>query len=154
MKLTKARRRGYISIGEAKIMSHYLSVPKGEDICMLYNGNSSGLNEVIWASHFSLTTVKSTLRATEQGSYTADRDIGEIFLNFMLSKEVRPYCSVDISNIQTEEEWQNVILGGWEIRERKMMGLKYFPYYERQVLKWVNEMALGDKQDQENPFVW
>ena len=31
------------------------------------------------------------------------RDIEEIFLNFMLSKEFRPYYSADISNAQTEE---------------------------------------------------
>ena len=27
-----------------------------------------------------------------------DHDIGEMFLNFILSKEFRPYCGVNISN--------------------------------------------------------
>ena len=31
----------------------------------------------------------------------ADRDIGEIFLNFMLIEEVRSFCGVDISNVRT-----------------------------------------------------
>ena len=34
-----------------------------------------------------------------------DQDIGEIFLNFMFSKEVRPYFRVNVSNTRTEEEW-------------------------------------------------
>ena len=54
-----------------------------------------------------------------------DRDIGEIFLNFMLSKEVRPYCGVDISNYRIEKGWERGRPGGWDIWEREMMGLTY-----------------------------
>ena len=34
-----------------------------------------------------------------------DKDIGEMFLNFMLIKEVRPYFGVVISKVRTEEVW-------------------------------------------------
>ena len=34
-----------------------------------------------------------------------DRDISGVFLDFMLSKDVRLYCGVDISNVRIEEEW-------------------------------------------------
>ena len=44
----------------------------------------------------------STLRAEKKGKYIADREIGEMLYNFMLSKEVMPYCGVNISDNQTE----------------------------------------------------
>ena len=43
----------------------------------------------------------------------ADKDIGYIFLNFMMSKEVRPFCGMDFSNVMTEEYWGRGYLGGW-----------------------------------------
>ena len=64
---------------------------KGEDILMVYNGKSSGLNYALWDPHVALLMARTTLRATEEGTYMADRDIGKMFLNFMLSKYVRPY---------------------------------------------------------------
>ena len=69
-----------------EILTLYLLVPKGEDIRMLYSGMLSGLNNALWDPHFALTTVRTALRSTEEGTYMADRYIGGIFLNFMLSK--------------------------------------------------------------------
>ena len=43
--------------GEMKSLTCYFSVTKGDDIRMLYNGMSSGLNDYIWGPHFPLTTV-------------------------------------------------------------------------------------------------
>ena len=45
---------------------------------------------------FSLPMVASTLIPVEGGTYMADRDIGEMLLNLMLSEEVKPFCSVDV----------------------------------------------------------
>ena len=70
---------------------------------MVYNGTSSGLNEFIWDPNFEVSTVSSKLRSTEKGTYMAERDIGKIFLKLMLSKEIMPYCGVDISNVRMEE---------------------------------------------------
>ena len=56
-KLNKARKRGYISTGEVKRLTPYLSVPKRGDIRMVYNGTSSGLNDSLWGPHFALLTV-------------------------------------------------------------------------------------------------
>ena len=60
VKLSKARRRGYVSTGDIKSLTHYFSVPKGEYIRMLYNRTSSGFNSSLWAPHFALPTVGST----------------------------------------------------------------------------------------------
>ena len=66
---------------------------------MLYNGTSSGLNSSLWADNFDLPTVGSILWAVERGNFMADRDIGEMFLDHILSEEVR----LDITNVSTEE---------------------------------------------------
>ena len=93
-------------------MTHYFSVPYGEDIRMVYNRASSGINSYLWAPNFALTTVGSTLWEFTRGTFMADRDIGEIFLNFMLSEMVRLFCGVDITNVRTEKEWEKYRSGG------------------------------------------
>ena len=42
--MTKVRKRGYVRMGEVKILVHYFSVLKGWDIRMVYNETSIGLN--------------------------------------------------------------------------------------------------------------
>ena len=74
-------------------------MPKREHICMVYNGTSSGLKYAQQAPKFSLRTVRSTLRETQEGTYMADWEIGEMLLNFMVSKDIKPYCGVDISKV-------------------------------------------------------
>ena len=43
----------------------------------------------------------------------AEREIGKLILNLVLSKEVRPYYGFDTSNVIMEEECENGRLGGW-----------------------------------------
>ena len=61
IKLAKVRKRVYVRMGEVKILPHYFSVPKGEDIRMVYNRTLSGSNSSLWAPNFALPTVGSTL---------------------------------------------------------------------------------------------
>ena len=77
--MAKVRRRVHVRMGEFKNLTHYLSVPNGEDIRMVYNGTSRGLNSSLWEPHFALLTVWSTLRAYERGTFMADQDMGEMF---------------------------------------------------------------------------
>ena len=42
-----------------------------------------------------------------------DHDIGEMFLNFIFSKEVRSFCGVDVTNLRIEEVWERERIGGW-----------------------------------------
>ena len=54
-KVNKVRKRRYIESGPVKSLTHMFSVPKGmSDIRMVYNGTSCGLNDTLWAPHFSL----------------------------------------------------------------------------------------------------
>ena len=137
-----------------KSLTYSLSVPKGEDIRMVYNFNLSGLNDSLWAPHFALLKFRTTLRATEEGTYMVDRDVRKTFLDFMLSKDGTPYCRVDIINFLTEEEWEGGRLVVWERWDRKMMGLADSPYHVCQAVTRAKELALVNKQDKRNPFKW
>lgn len=91
-------------------LTHFFLVEIGEsDIRMVYNGTSLGLNNALWAPHFSLPTVRQELRAVWEGIYLADRYIGEMFLNFMLAEAARTHCGVDITQVRCtdpeNEEW-------------------------------------------------
>ena len=63
--LTKVRRRGYIMTGEVKSLTNYFSVSKGEDIQMVYNGTSSGLDAASRVPHFALPEVRSKIREVD-----------------------------------------------------------------------------------------
>ena len=104
--MAKVRQRGYVRSGDVKILTHYFYINKGEDIRMVYNGTSSGLNDALWETQFALPTVASMLISVEVGTYIAERYTGEMFLKSMLSEVVRHFCGVDVSNVRTEEEWE------------------------------------------------
>ncbi len=99
-KVVQVRKRGYISSGPVVSGTHYFFVPKGlDDICMVYNGTSCGLNYVLWAPRFDLPAVKQTLRAPLPGYMQCDLDVGEQFPNYYLHEELRQYSGVDVREI-------------------------------------------------------
>ena len=78
-----------------KSLSSFFEVMKGSlhDIrTMVYNATSSGLNDAVWAPWFSLPTVESHVRVVDEGTYMADNDLGEIFLNFMVDVDIMIVC--------------------------------------------------------------
>jgi hypothetical protein len=90
-KLRKARQRGYIAPGFVKSLTAFFAVPKGADnIRLVYDGSVSGLNLSIWVPRFFLPTLRTHLRGVEEGTYMADVDIGEMFLNFILHSAMPP----------------------------------------------------------------
>jgi hypothetical protein len=91
-KILGVRKREYICPGPVVSGAHYFCVPKGpDDVRMVYNGTSCGLNDVLFALRFGLPTVRHTLRAILPGYHQADLDVGEQFLNFCLHKSLREY---------------------------------------------------------------
>ena len=111
-KVNNVRKRLYIEPGDTISLMPYFSVPKVVveqvvmDIRMVYNGSKSGLNDSLWAPHFSLPSGRTALRKIEEGTYLADNDIGEMFLNFILHESLRPVCGVDVRSARTTEEWE------------------------------------------------
>ena len=70
---------------EVKSLTNYLFMSRGGGILVVYNGLLSGLITVLWDPHFTLPTIRYTLGTMERGTYTDNRDTGEMFLNFMFS---------------------------------------------------------------------
>jgi hypothetical protein len=97
-KLLKAQARSYFEYGDVVSLTQLFSVAKGdEDILMVYNGTSSGLNAHLWCPWFALATIYNILRALEPGTYMGDIDIGEMFLNFILEARCSYLAGVDLT---------------------------------------------------------
>ena len=56
---------------------------------MVYNGTYVGLNTLLCDTSFVMPTFWSNLWEVERGAYMVEREIGQMFLNFILSEEVR-----------------------------------------------------------------
>lgn len=156
-KLCTVRECNYIEQGHVDSLTHLFLVDKGTegDIRMVYNGTSSGLNDALWAPHFTLPTVQTQLRSLVEGTHMADLDIGEMFLNFMLHKTIRAFYGVDVKFFQsTDPDFEVGRPSDWEHWCRDMMGLMPSPFLAIQQLLWGKEWILGDQQDEQNPFAW
>ena len=109
-KLTKVLARGYIRLSsEVKSLTHFFPVPNTwkvegskrvpDDIRMVYDATRSWLNKAVWAPWFPMPTVVSRLWSVVAGTFMTDCDVEEMFLNFMLEPELRPYAGVDLTCI-------------------------------------------------------
>ena len=94
--MNKIRRLQYISPGLVKSEIEVFHVAKGEDdIRLVYNGTSCGLNAVLWAPWFAVPTVNTLLRTVEAGTFMGDGDIGDQFHNFMWHPSLQSFVGVD-----------------------------------------------------------
>ena len=160
-KVNKVRRRRYIEEGEVTSLTHMFAVAKGSnDIRMVYNGTSSGLNDVLFAPHFGLPTLSNTSRALLGGYHQTDLDVAEMFLCFWLHPDLRPYAGVDVSLIRTppgsreEEDWEQGRNRIWERWHRNFMGMRDSPYRCMQMMLKAKYCAYGDRKKASNPFKW
>jgi hypothetical protein len=152
-KISKVRKRKYISTGYVWSLTDFFSVPKGaNDIRMVYNGTSSGLNDVLWVPSFPLPTVDSLLRAVHPETWMADSDLGEMFLNFVLHESLRELAGVDITHYRGENESQEGLC--WERWSRCAMGLKPSPYQTTQAMLFAEDAMRGDSDAPDNVFRW
>ena len=159
-KVVQVRKRGYILPGKVVGGTHYFCVDKGlDDIRMVYNGTSCGLNEILWAPRFGLPTCRQTLRGLLPGHYQCDLDVGEQFLNYPLHKDLREFSGVDVSGVRSTDpadtEWERQRgTGVWERWERNWMGLRDSPYRSLQWQVRLKYEAYGDRRNRDNPFHW
>ena len=157
-KLQAVIDKGYIEITDIELveaMMFMFHVPKGEtDIRMVYDGTKSGLNDALYSPWFALPTVDTMTRWVLAGSWLADNDYGEQFLNYPLHPDLRKYCGVDLSQLFSDEEGENAgkpCVGTWK---RNAMGLKSSPHNSVQASLRAKRLVLGDPSDPENPFAW
>eukprot|EP00957_Ditylum_brightwellii_P161852 12323317-Ditylum_brightwellii.AAC.1 len=98
-KLLKIQQRRYMTQGLVLSIMRFFPVPKGEnDICMVYDGTDSGLSDAVWVPNFGLPTINTVLHFTNEHTFMADLDIGEMLLNFMMPEDLQSYCGIDISH--------------------------------------------------------
>jgi hypothetical protein len=149
-KLAKVRERRYIAPGFVESLTAFFEVEKGDgDIPLVYDGSVSGLNITIWVPRFFLPAVRTHLRAVDENTFMADANIGEMFLNFILHRELRALAGVDLSHY---------FEGGkegplWEAWQRAAMGLRSSPYQCVQAMGVAEEVIVhGDPSDPKNVF--
>jgi hypothetical protein len=157
-KLRKVRAKEYLVPGAVRSLTSFFTVPKGTtDVRIVYNGTKSGLNDCLWAPWFRLPTVEQHLRAVVPGSFLADIDVGEQFLNFMLHRDVRPYAGVDLTAFFPDE----LATGDagacskrtlWVQWTRCGMSFKPSPYNAGQAMLHAEEYLRGNPLDPQNPF--
>eukprot|EP00956_Cyclotella_meneghiniana_P014553 scaffold21828_cov62-Cyclotella_meneghiniana.AAC.2 len=137
---------------DIKSLIKFFAVPKGErDIRMVYDATASGLNSAVWAPSFWLPTIDSLVRSLDSRSWMTDRDIGDMFLNFPLHEEARPFAGVDIKPILTGEEANKFRWYQWV---RNAMGFAPSPYNSIKMALIAEEVIRGDRTDRNNPFHW
>lgn len=101
-KFRKIVERGYIQRDFISSLTDYFPVEKVGDFRLVYNGASSGLNEVLWAPNFWLPTPDTALNLLDYNYYSVDLDLGEMFLNFPLPKALRAVSGIDLSPFKTD----------------------------------------------------
>ena len=126
-KLNKVRARQHIAPGFVTSLTSFFAVPKGEDdIRMVHDASVSGLNDTTWVPRFPLPTIQTHLRSVQEGTWMADLDIGEMFLNFVLHSDLRHLSGVDIAHYTDDVGDLGQVV--WEAWQRCAMGLKPSPH--------------------------
>ena len=138
--------RCYILPGEVNSLTGFFAVPKGEDdIQIVYNATTCGLNAALWAPNFALPRIDLVLRNSDSKTWFSNIDLGEMFLNYFLDEDLREYAGVDVREI-----------GGakWERWERTLMGFRPSPYVCTQTFGWGEDAIRGDCKDRDNLLRW
>ena len=154
-KLAKVLHRGYFDQGQPiQSLTDFSDVPKGDsDIRMVYNGTSSGLNDALWAPNFWLPTAESSLRLLTSESYCGDMDLTEMFLNFPMDVNLRPYAGVDLHPIVNALPADALThRNSDQVRwNRLFMGMLPSPYHSVEQFYLAEEVAIGSPSEPDNP---
>jgi hypothetical protein len=90
-KLSKVQTCGYIEPGFVKSLTGYFPVPKMKRyIRMVYDASKCGLNDLVWAPNFFISSVDTMVDLLDGNSWMRDIDLGEMFMDFPLDSKVRP----------------------------------------------------------------
>ena len=162
-KIKKGMERSYLKVtakSRIKNLIDYFAVPKAEDIRMVQNGSSCGLNEATWASNFWLPTSSSMIRVLGFNYKAIDIDLGEMFLNFPLDRSLIPYSGMDITPFikDVKQAFPNLPLPDKErlfvTNTRCWMGLRPSPEWACRFYYLAEEFVRGDESDPSNPLFW
>lgn len=153
-KVSNIVARGYVVPGYVTSLTEFFDVPKGDDdIRLVYNGSSCGLNDALWAPNFWLPTPRSAIRLLDFSTYSVDLDLGEMFLNFPLHESIQEYSGIDLGPFKKE-------LGlspgesSWYRWARNWMGSKSSPYSSVRFYYLAEEFVRGNRTDRHNALRW
>jgi hypothetical protein len=139
---------------------NYFAVPKGDDdVQMVYNATATKLNESVWVPTFWLPTIDSLVLAVDKGSWMMDRDVGDLFLNYQLHKDVCPFTTVDLPCLYDNPEEAGP---RWAVWDRNLMGFAASLYNSIKMALVTEEACKGDRFQtglgldgkELNPFQW
>ena len=162
-KLNKSLSRGYLipeRFSKINNLIDFFAVPKAEDIRMVQNGSSCGLNKAVWASNFWLPNASSMTRVLGFNYKAVDLDLGEMFLNFPLHKELVSYSGMDLSPYKrdltefiksTKFENSNNL---YVVNGRNWMGLRPSPEWSCRFYYLAEEFIRGNEKEPQNPLRW
>ena len=149
--------RGYLEEGFVRSNVHYFSVPKGDDdIRVVFDGTSSGLNNSLWAPNFYLPSSRSAaLLLTFTSWWMADVDFGEMFHNFFVATKIRKYSGVDITPLVPHLRYplKRDKKGSCVVRwTRLFMGMRPSPFNSVRYYYLGEEFVRGDPSHKSNPM--
>jgi hypothetical protein len=85
----------------------------------------------------------------DEGTFMADLDVGECFLNFILHSDLRELAGVDLAHYFGKEG-----AALWEVWARVAMGMKSSPYQAVLALTVAEEIIKGHRVDEANVYQW
>jgi hypothetical protein len=111
------------------------------------------LNKATWAPNFWLPTARSALRVLDYNYYSVDLDLGEMFLNCPLHRELQKFSGVDVTPYKVD---LNLNQTGtcWLHWSRTWMGSRPSPYNAVLFYYLADEFIRGNPLDHSNPFYW
>ena len=105
-KLLKYLKKGYLFLDTEESITNvidYFAVKKGvDDIRVVYNGASCGINAATWCSNFWLPTSTTLTRLLSYDYKVVDVDIGEMFPNFPIHDSLKNVVGIDLSPFPEE----------------------------------------------------
>jgi len=162
-KLKKGLERGYLiprSFSTINNLIDFFAVPKAEDIRMVQNGSSCGLNKSVWASNFWLPNAASMTRVLGFSYKAVDLDLGEMFLNFPLDDKLISYSGMDLTPYKkdlkefdfnpSKKENSNFYV----VNTRNWMGLRPSPEWSCRFYYLAEEFIRGNEKEKDNPLRW
>jgi hypothetical protein len=161
-KIEKVLKRRYLVPTDLVIKSNikFFPVPKGEDdIRIVYDATANKLNEAVWVPTFWLPAIDSLARAVGSDSWMTDKDIGDMFLNFQLHQDIKPFTGVDLTCLYDGPGDPGPQVAVWD---RNLMGYAALPQNSIKMALVAKEVCKGNRCElgvwcdgkELNPFQW
>jgi hypothetical protein len=144
-KISKVLKRRYLLPSDSLVKSNIkcFAVPKGDnDIRMVYDATANKLNEAVWVLTFWLPTIDSLVRAVCSTSWMTDQDVADMFLNYQLHEDVRPFTGVDLTSLYAGPEDPGPRMAVWD---RNLMGFAASPYNSIKMALVAEEICKGNR---------